>query len=289
MKGGKRREARYRRRKAVREAKRKAKLGAFDDFERIADFDSRCRAALGSMRGVAWKESVQRYGANALRNVAETRRKLLAGESVRSGFAEFTLRERGKTRRIKSVHISERVAQKSLCGNALAPLLSNTLIHDNGASVKGKGVHFALRRLVCRLSRYYRRNRTNEGYALPAGFKKFFGSIDHAVLFALLAEAVEFCLRQNSGRNCRTAAIPQTRASANSPKTLLPFSGTASPSDWAARSPRYAPFFSRQARPLHKRKTANQILRALYGRFLSDTRKRGVFERMPENNYGTLR
>jgi hypothetical protein len=70
--GWKRREARYQRRKAEREDKRKAKLGAFDDFERVADFDSLYRAALGSMRGVAWKESVQRYGANAMRNVAET-------------------------------------------------------------------------------------------------------------------------------------------------------------------------------------------------------------------------
>jgi hypothetical protein len=189
--GGKRREARYRRRKAAREAKRKAKLGAFDDFERVAGFDNLYQAALGSMRGVAWKESVQRYGANALRNVAETRRKLLAGKSVQSGFVEFTLRERGKTRRIKSVHISERVVQKSLCDNALVPILSNTLIHDNGASIKGKGVRFALRRLVCHLSRYYRRNRTNGGYALLIDFKKFFDSIDHAVLFALLGKKIK--------------------------------------------------------------------------------------------------
>jgi hypothetical protein len=53
MTGGKRREARYRRRKAAREAKRKAKLGVFDDFERVADFDNLYRAALGSVRGVA--------------------------------------------------------------------------------------------------------------------------------------------------------------------------------------------------------------------------------------------
>jgi retron-type reverse transcriptase len=191
MNAKKRKEARYQRRKAAREANRKANLGAFDDFERVADFDNLYRAALGSLRGVSWKESIQRYEANALRNVAETRRKLLAGESVQSGFVEFTLRERGKTRRIKSVHISERVVQKSLCDNALVPLLSNTLIHDNGASIKGKGVHFALRRLVCHLSRYYRRNRTNGGYALLIDFKGFFDSIDHAVLFALLGRRVK--------------------------------------------------------------------------------------------------
>ncbi|MDR0374618.1 MAG: hypothetical protein LBH85_02725 [Treponema sp.] len=191
MTGGGRRERRYQRRKAERDAKKKAKLSQYDDFDRVADFDNLYQAAIDSMQGVVWKESVQRYEANAMRNVAATRRKLLAGESVQSGFVQFTLRERGKTRLIKSVHISERVVQKCLCDNALVPLLSNTLIHDNGASIKGKGVHFALRRLVCHLSRYYRHNRTNEGYVLTIDFKKFFDSIDHAVLFALLGRKIK--------------------------------------------------------------------------------------------------
>jgi hypothetical protein len=49
-----------------------------------------------SRRNVAWKESVQRYEANAMRNIAETRRKLIAGENLQHGFMEFTLHERGK-------------------------------------------------------------------------------------------------------------------------------------------------------------------------------------------------
>jgi hypothetical protein len=186
-----RREKRYRRRKAEREAKREARLSRFDDFERVADFDNLYAASRACLRGVAWKESSQRYEANAMRNTAETRRKLLAGESVQSGFVEFTLRERGKIRHIKSVHISERVVQKCLCDNALVPLLSNTLVHDNGASIKGKGVHFALRRLIRHLSLYYRRNRTNEGYALIIDFKKFFDSVDHNILFALLGRKIK--------------------------------------------------------------------------------------------------
>jgi hypothetical protein len=52
------------------------------------------------MRGVAWKESVQRFEANAMRHIADICRKLLSGENVQSGFVEFDLRERGKTRQI---------------------------------------------------------------------------------------------------------------------------------------------------------------------------------------------
>jgi hypothetical protein len=122
-----------------------------------------------------------------MRNIVETRRKLIAGESIQRGFVEFTLRERGKIRHIKGVHISERIVQKCLCDYALVPILSNPLIYDNGASIKGKGLHFALRRLVAHLSRFYRKNgRSNNGYALLIDFKKFFDNIDHAVLFGLL-------------------------------------------------------------------------------------------------------
>jgi hypothetical protein len=142
-------------------------------------------------RGVSWKESVQRFEASLFRNIAGLRHKLTAGESVQLGFVEFTVRERGKTRHIKSVHISERVVQKTLSDEVLVPLLSKPLIHDNGASVKGKGVHFALRRLVCHLSRYYRRNKKNEGWALLIDFSKYFDNIDHETLFGLIDRRVK--------------------------------------------------------------------------------------------------
>jgi hypothetical protein len=179
-----RRAGRRQRRKAAREAKRCT--AQYDDFARVADFDNLYRAFLDARRGVSWKESVQRYEANALRNTAEARRKLLTGESVQCGFAEFTLHERGKIRHIKSVHISERIVQKCLCDQALVPLLSNGLIYDNGASVKGKGVHFALRRFVAHLSKFYRTNGSNDGYALTVDFAKYFDNVDHATLFGLL-------------------------------------------------------------------------------------------------------
>jgi hypothetical protein len=186
-----RRDARYQRRKAERAGKRQQKLSQFDSFERVADFDNLYASFLESKSGVDWKESVQRYEANALRNITETRRRLLAGESVQQGFMEFTLRERGKIRHIKSVHISERVVQKCLCNQVLVPILSNGLIYDNGASVKGKGVHFAIKRLIVHLAKFYSQTGSNEGYALLIDFSKFFDSIDHGLLFKMLDKEIQ--------------------------------------------------------------------------------------------------
>jgi len=191
MNSAERRAARYARRKEKRRKKCDAVNAAFDNYSLITDADNLCRAFHKAKLGVSWKESVQRFEASLFRNIAELRRKLIAGESVQSGFVEFTLHERGKIRHIKSVHISERIVQKVLCDSVLVPLLSKSLIYDNGASIKGKGVHFALRRLICHLSHYYKREKTNEGYALLIDFKKFFDNIDHEILFSLIDKRVK--------------------------------------------------------------------------------------------------
>jgi hypothetical protein len=78
------------------------------------------------------------------------------------------------------------VVQKCLCDEALTPILTRPLIFDNGASVKGKGTRFAFRRLILHLSKYYRKHKTNDGYALLIDFVKYFDSIDHKTLFRSL-------------------------------------------------------------------------------------------------------
>jgi hypothetical protein len=118
---------------------------------------------------------------NILRNVFNVKKDLSAGNDIRKGFNEFSIIERGKTRNIKSVHFSERVIQKSLCTNALIPYLMPGLIYDNGASVKGKGIHFAIKRLKTHLTRFYRRH-GREGYVLLIDFRKYFDNILHQPL-----------------------------------------------------------------------------------------------------------
>ena len=85
---------------------------------------------------------------------------------------------RGKKRRIRSVHISERVVQKSVNHNCLLPILSNSLIYDNGASLKGKGVDFCHKRLTAHLNRFYRRH-GRDGYILLLDFSGYFDNILH--------------------------------------------------------------------------------------------------------------
>jgi hypothetical protein len=178
-----RKEGRYQRRKALRDQKKQQYNSQYDDFSLVANPDNLYSAFRKSRRGVAWKESVQRYEMNLLTNITGTVQKLLDGQSVSWGFIEFTLNERGKVRHIKGIHIRERVVQRCLCDQVLIPVLSRTLIYDNAATLKNKGLHFSIRRLITHLSKYFRKHKTNEGYCLQVDFSKYFDSIRHDVLF----------------------------------------------------------------------------------------------------------
>ena len=184
-----RRAARRERRLAQRQKKRTEAVAQYDDYERVISANSLVKAAKLSKRGVAWKGSVQKYFMSLLRNTLDLRRKLKNGLSVVMGFISFDLCERGKTRHIRSVHFKERVVQRSLSDNALVPVLSRSLVYDNGASLKGKGIHFAMYRCKQHLLRYYRENKTNEGWVLLIDFSGYFDSIRHEPIKQMLLKS----------------------------------------------------------------------------------------------------
>lgn len=184
-----RREARFRRRKAKRDAKKKAML-AKHDYYSVFSHNALAKAAKEATKNVTYKASVKRYMQRRLVNIAILNDNLIHKRDIRKGFICFSLFERGKLRNIMSVHFAERVPQKSLNQNALAPVLMNSIIYDNGASQRGKGTSFALRRMVTHLQRHYRKFGT-EGYILLIDFSDYFNNIDHDVAKSIIDNAFE--------------------------------------------------------------------------------------------------
>lgn len=129
-------------------------------------------------KGVTWKESVQKYEIDLLKNTYYTQKKLDSGTYKSSKFVEFPLSERGKTRWIKSMHVRDRVVQASVCNEVLLPELEKYLIYNNGASLPGKGIDFTLSELYKDLKHFYYTN-GNKGYIVLADFTKFFDNIPH--------------------------------------------------------------------------------------------------------------
>lgn len=159
-------------------------------FDDIFTYSNLSKAAQKCYKGVGWKGSVQNYRNNEILYIHEMLQKLSKPTYKSMPFYEFTIHERGKIRRIKSLHISERVMQKCLCDEYLNPLIESQLIYDNGACRKGKGVSFARSRFVEHLRAYWLTHGT-EGYVLTYDFSKYFDSINHEILLDQLRPLVK--------------------------------------------------------------------------------------------------
>lgn len=151
-------------------------------MELIANLDALYDAFQKCKDGSDWKASVQQYEINLWDNLLKTRNELLTGTYNQKPFVIFYTWERGRKRRIKSIHISDRVVQRSLCDNVLTKLVEPKLIYDNGASRQGMGPDFTRKRIVSHLQSYYDRYHTNEGFVVQTDYKDYFGSMLHSIL-----------------------------------------------------------------------------------------------------------
>lgn len=150
-------------------------------YEDVFTYEHLYKSYKKCCKGVRWKSSTQKFIANAPLLVYRIYRDLKEGEFKSEGFYEFDLYERGKARHIKSVTFRERVVQKCLCDYALVPVLSKTLIYDNGACIKGKGYSFTVKRIKKHLAQHIRKYGT-EGYILLFDFSRYFDTIDHNIV-----------------------------------------------------------------------------------------------------------
>lgn len=170
-----RHELRYQRRCQRRQAKRLARSIACGSFEEAFSFSNLFQAGQTCCKNVNWKCSTQRYRMNIISNTARTHAELMAGTYKSRGFYEFDIYDRGKWRHIRSVHITERAVQRNLCDQVITKVFQPAFIYDNAASIKGKGIDFAMDRLNCHLQRHFRKHGLKGGI-LVFDFKDYFGA-----------------------------------------------------------------------------------------------------------------
>ena len=164
-----------------------AYAGAAYAFDEVFSFEHLYDCAKQCCNGVRWKASTQLFESSVLMWVANTRRELLEGKYRTKGFNHFTIVERGKTRHIQSVHISERMVQKCLVQHCLRPQIMPKLISANHATLPGHGTQTALKELKEHLRWWYARH-GREGGVLVMDYHDYFGSIRHDKLKAMYAK-----------------------------------------------------------------------------------------------------
>lgn len=182
-----RHEARYQRRKKKRAEKHDSVLRDTGGFEQAVSLAALVSASRACESGVSWKRSVQGFCLNRVLNCAKLHRRLACGSYKPGRAKRFTISERGKTRDISAIPFADRVVQRALCDKVLLPVFSRTLIHDNGASLKGKGVSFALDRLEQHLVSHCRKFGVKGGILL-SDFSKYFENIEVERLLKMVQE-----------------------------------------------------------------------------------------------------
>lgn len=154
----------------------------------MTDYNALYESYLRIQRVSGWKESVQKIGINLLPELRKLQNKIQSGY-VPDQQTEFTICEQGHLRLVRALKQEDMIIQHALCQSVLIPILKRYLIHDNGASLEGKGISFTRRRFEQHLSWHYRRY-GREGYVLKIDFKKYFDNIDHTKLIRAIAEKV---------------------------------------------------------------------------------------------------
>ena len=153
-------------------------------IEIVADPNNLIKSFHKVKKSSGWKYSTQQVEVNLLKYINTLSKSLLDGTYRQSKGKEFVLNEQGKLRVIKALAPQDLIVQHSLCDFVILPAIKKLLIHDSGASLKGKGLSFTRRRFEQHLFNYYT-HYGNEGYILKIDFRKFFDNIKHKELIEI--------------------------------------------------------------------------------------------------------
>lgn len=124
-------------------------------------------------------------------NIFALHEDLKTGRYKHSGYERFAIAD-PKPRLIHKAAVRDRLLHHAIY-RQLAPFFFRTFITDSFSCQEGKGTHKALNRFR-EMAAKVSRNHTRTCWALKCDIKKFFASIDHEILLAIIAMYV--CDRQ---------------------------------------------------------------------------------------------
>ena len=150
-------------------------------------YDAFCK----SMKGSSWKCEPQAFEWDLLSSLNKLHKSLRDKTYTTDAGTEFIMKERGKIRYIHGNTMSDRVVRHALCDVVLNPAVEKYLIHNNGASQKGKGISFSRDEFEKDLHNYYLEYGTNDGYIGIVDLSKFYDNIQHDKVRALVNPIID--------------------------------------------------------------------------------------------------
>lgn len=156
-------------------------------FERIIDPENLLLAWYLFRKGKRSRQDVMVFERRLEDNLFDLHDALAAGEYRHGAYEPFTIHD-PKQRTIHKATVRDRLAHQAII-NVIEPFFESSFIFDSYSCRIGKGTHAAVSRLR-QFLRQESRNDARTAYALKCDIRKFFASIDHAVLSSLLERRI---------------------------------------------------------------------------------------------------
>jgi RNA-directed DNA polymerase len=147
-----------------------------DLWPQITSFENLLFASRKAQKSKRFRDNVLGFNANLEAELFQLQHELLTHTYQPGKYRTFEIFE-PKPRIIAAAPYRDRVVHHALC-NVIVPLFDRLFIFDSYANRTGKGTHKALRRFTQFCGRYE--------YILQCDVRKYFPSIDHAMLKALI-------------------------------------------------------------------------------------------------------
>lgn len=152
-----------------------------DLFDDAQDMNKLLKAFYLYYRNTSWKAGVQSWEMFHLCHLNNLRKSLKNGTYKHDPCNEFFIIERGVKRCIDALTTKDSVLHRELAEFQIGDLVSKSLIYDNGANLKDKGVAFTRKRVKKFLVRFMNKHGLN-GYVLTTDFSGYYASIRHDIL-----------------------------------------------------------------------------------------------------------
>ncbi len=157
-------------------------------YEDFFSFDNLWLAFMKARKGKTKKQYVRDFETNIIGNLLNLQTDLINQTYKPKSLKTFILRD-PKTRRISVSDFRDRIVHHALC-NIIEQIFDKTFIHDSYANRKGKGTHKAIERFDY-FKKKVSKNNTNSCYILKCDIKKYFDSMNHAVLINILKKKIK--------------------------------------------------------------------------------------------------
>lgn len=159
------------------------KIQLAHSFEDIINTENLLEAWQEFVKGKRGKRDVQEFSLHFMDNILLLHEEFAGLTYRHGGYQAFNISD-PKPRNIHKASVRDRLLHHALY-RKLYPFFNRVLIADSFSCRIGKGTHKAINRF-CEFSYKVSKNNTRTCRILKCDVKKFFASIDHAVLIAIL-------------------------------------------------------------------------------------------------------